>query len=108
MAFVSSFLPNTAVFQCLHAFSSLMYEYMHRHTMKGVIFVSHLHSLTAGLTDQTYIQNFVRSRSYNPYDNVCFEGASRVDQEIKHFRRELPSMGPGLCCYCFYSHEEEN
>lgn len=81
---------------------------MHRHTMKGVIFVSHLHSLTAGLTDQTCIQNFVRSRSFNPYDNVCFEGASRVDQEIIHFRRELPSMGPCLCCYCFYSHEEEN
>lgn len=85
-----------------------MYKYMHRHTMKGVISVSHSHSLTAGLTDQTYIQNFVRSCSFNPYDNVCFEGASRVDEEIKHFRRELPSMGPCLCCYCFYSHEEEN
>lgn len=74
----------------------------------GVIPVSHLHSLTAGLADQTCDQNFVGCRNYNPYDNVSFEGASRVDEEIKHFRRELPSMGPCLRCYCFYSHEEEN
>jgi hypothetical protein len=67
-----------------------------------------LYSETAGLLDQTSDQDRARGSSDHSFDNIGSEGTSRMVQEFKPFWRKLPSMDPCLCCYCFYSHEEEN
>uniref|UniRef100_A0A6N2NKI0 Uncharacterized protein n=1 Tax=Salix viminalis TaxID=40686 RepID=A0A6N2NKI0_SALVM len=61
-----------------------------------------------GLHDQTSDQDLTWDSSDHSFVNISSEGNSGMDQEIKPFRGKLPSMDPCLCCYRFYSHEEEN
>ena len=63
---------------------------------------------SVGLHNQTSDQDLTWDRSDHSFVNISSEGNSGMDQEIKPFRGKLPSMDPCLCCYRFYSHEEEN